>query len=310
MAKQVFSYRDAGHWVFPPFLFVLAIVFGFGIEHMPSSTPKEVGDASQEAIKRWVGPALGVALALGGTYLFLKFRNQRVELEGEELRSYDALGRLTCTIRSSEVSRVSEPRTGTSFEIEAAHDSITVDYGLTESATLRLIAEEASIGFTNWKDRYRNLPTPNYKLWARSYYYRKAPFVFYCMVWNGFLVAFLTLSLPTLPRDTSALSVLLLTMFMSPFFAVGIGLILAVLNQRIEVTATNIVWVDMLRRTRVVARHNDIIKVEIKEDKGSDAYHETMRIVTLSGTIVVPSSTRDYDTLKSDIQTFMASRQR
>ncbi len=309
MQKQVFNYRSGGLAFVIGFLFLWAFGFGYGAWATPLTnfTINDRPATLQEAqTMQVVGIAISILVGILAMWLVLWTLNTRTEIDGEEIRCINWLGRVTLHSTSNRVMLIPDDSrpSGTKFMTEAGE--IKVRKMMNGYGALVSLLNNARNGFQHWDQRARKAVT--YHPPAMRFDYRWSIMHWFSFLWLGIIGFMLLLATGLVGPPSSgpppALVVVLLLLFAIP----GVWMQLTGWVERIEIDPTGIRWIDCLGRVRVTSTLEDIEDTDVNVSYGRNSRMETYRIFTDHGTIQATNSLQNYSALQREIDRILQSR--
>ncbi|MBS1703869.1 MAG: hypothetical protein JST12_19555 [Armatimonadetes bacterium] len=311
MEPRTFSYRKSAIFILPVFLFIWGSGFGI-IPWFTSQSNMTVNNApataGQAEMMKWVFSLLGFTAILGGIYALMKGLNEKFEVTVNSLRWYDWRGRLIANITPSQILGVESRPRSSKFVIQTENRKISIYKNMQNFGILRLMVEGAKEGnFDAWRTQLMQRHAPTYTPESRVFTYRLSYLAFFAVLWNGFILAASCFVLSSSISSGQYSGILMVLAILTIFGTPGVWMAMTVVNERVELTGTEIIWTNWLK-TKLAVPYGEILDtdVELVSCDGSSA--EYFRIITLRGMITVAQYLGGYKTLKEEIQRVMDSR--
>ena len=308
MGKRIFSYRSAGMWVLIIFLLIWGLGFGISpllTDNAHFTVNKQPATESQSETMRVAFCFLGFLAVVGSVCAFLKWLNDRIEIEGEAIRWIDWKGKLRVEVTSDQVSKLT-PSSGLSrFVVTTSKGEIRFSKSINDFGILKSMLEQASQGFTGWQQRIVSRNPVTYSPMTVVGNYRFGSMFAFSVVWllfTGFmLVMMVFMSSTGVPWPAIGFLLLLMTP--------GIYMQLMSWNESIILSPVGIRWIDWRRRERVNVGLNDIVSFDTQVVHSENSTSEQLKIYTDQGTISAMSYLKNYQVLKVEIGKILQSRE-
>jgi hypothetical protein len=311
VTKRVFNYRSSGAFILIAFLLLWGGGFG-GFPLLAKDAQYEVNyrpaTPSQAEAMKWAFMAIGSLVFIGGLFLVVRTTNERIEIEGEEVRWFDWLGREKVRAPSSEVVSLLDGDSNNS--VETSHGKIKFSRYINDAGLLRSILSQAHHGFSGWTARNVGRSVGSYIPAELTCGYQWTYLHFFSFLWLAVLGFMFVMSFSLGPADGPKHAAPWFMYAIVAVFAIpGVWMQLTAWNEKITIGPDGLRWKDCLGRNRVGVPLAEIISFDTQWVRGENSSSEQLRIFTAEGTVSASSYLRHYYDLKAELDRVIRSRQ-
>ncbi|MBI1332615.1 MAG: hypothetical protein GC165_07020 [Armatimonadetes bacterium] len=310
MQRRVFDYRSGGKFVVAAFILMWAIGFGYGAVVTPlTSYTINNQPATIDQARTLQVITLGIAITVGALVLWtvLWVLNTKIVIDGEDIRYYNWLGRVTLHSTSNRIMLIPDDSrpSGTKYMTEAGEIKIRTQ--INNYGALLSILNNARYGFQHWDQRQRKHAT--YHPSPMTFTYRWTFMHFFSFLWLGVLLFFASLEAGVWGPRPGGMSPAALYTVLLVFSIPGIWLQMTGWVERIVIGPDGIKWIDWTGKTRMSSPFDDIEGSDTSSTySGNGVRSESLQVYTDHGTIQASSYLQSYSLLKHEIDRVVQSR--